>query len=126
MNRRGFLLGLTSVLAAPAIVHAGNLMPVRAFDPYYTRYLVAYHIGTDELLLRVDRTLFPLPTPNPRYAEIVSPEFAHRFLPRKMIDSLLKPTGVQQLHVDTVITSFEALKSRELWGSPGFIVNYRA
>lgn len=31
MNRRGFLLGLgASLIAAPAIVRAGSLMPVRA------------------------------------------------------------------------------------------------
>lgn len=30
LNRRGLLLGLASALAAPAIVHAGNLMPVKA------------------------------------------------------------------------------------------------
>jgi hypothetical protein len=29
-SRRSFLSGLGSMLAAPAIVHAGNLMPVRA------------------------------------------------------------------------------------------------
>lgn len=29
INRRGLLLGLASVLAAPAIVHAQNLMPVK-------------------------------------------------------------------------------------------------
>lgn len=28
--RRSFLSGLASLIAAPAIVHAGNLMPVRA------------------------------------------------------------------------------------------------
>ncbi len=33
MNRRGILLGLASALAAPAIVHAGNLMPVKALKP---------------------------------------------------------------------------------------------
>ena len=27
--RRGFLAGLASMLAAPAIVHAGNLMPIK-------------------------------------------------------------------------------------------------
>jgi hypothetical protein len=32
LNRRGFLAGLGSLLAAPAIVHAGNLMPVRALS----------------------------------------------------------------------------------------------
>lgn len=29
VNRRGILMGLASALAAPAIVHAGNLMPVK-------------------------------------------------------------------------------------------------
>ena len=29
-TRRKFLIGLGSLLAAPAIVHAGNLMPVKA------------------------------------------------------------------------------------------------
>lgn len=29
LSRRGFLSGLGSLLAAPAIVHAGNLMPVK-------------------------------------------------------------------------------------------------
>lgn len=36
ISRRGLLLGLASALAAPAIVHAGNLMPVKSvpiFDP---------------------------------------------------------------------------------------------
>jgi hypothetical protein len=33
MTRRGFLRGMLSALAAPAIVHAGNLMPVKALDP---------------------------------------------------------------------------------------------
>lgn len=33
INRRGILGGLASMLAAPAIVHAGNLMPVKAIKP---------------------------------------------------------------------------------------------
>jgi len=32
-SRRGFLQGLVSTLAAPAIVHAGNLMPIRRLPP---------------------------------------------------------------------------------------------
>ena len=31
-SRRGFLIGLGAMMAAPAIVHAGNLMPVRALE----------------------------------------------------------------------------------------------
>lgn len=30
MNRRGFLSGFGALIAAPAIVHAGNLMPIKA------------------------------------------------------------------------------------------------
>lgn len=30
LHRRGFITGLASALAAPAIVHAGNLMPVKS------------------------------------------------------------------------------------------------
>lgn len=30
MNRRGFITGLVSFVAAPAIVRAGSLMPIRA------------------------------------------------------------------------------------------------
>lgn len=31
MNRRGFLTGVAGLLAAPAIVRAGSLMPVKSF-----------------------------------------------------------------------------------------------
>ena len=31
MNRRGFITGLISLVAAPAIVRAGSLMPVKTF-----------------------------------------------------------------------------------------------
>lgn len=30
LHRRGFMTGLVSTLAAPAIVHAGNLMPIKS------------------------------------------------------------------------------------------------
>jgi hypothetical protein len=31
MNRRGFITGLISLVAAPAIVRAGSLMPVKSY-----------------------------------------------------------------------------------------------
>ncbi len=37
IHRRSILLGLFSSLAAPAIVHAGNIMPVRLFQPWSPR-----------------------------------------------------------------------------------------
>lgn len=52
LNRRGLLLGLASALAAPAIVHAGNLMPVKAMRRSYWCSLggkICYHdITADE------------------------------------------------------------------------------
>lgn len=33
ISRRGILGGMASMLAAPAIVHAGNLMPVKVMRP---------------------------------------------------------------------------------------------
>ncbi len=37
IHRRSLLLGLASALAAPAIVHAGNIMPVRPWKPFSPR-----------------------------------------------------------------------------------------
>ena len=35
-TRRGFITGLISLVAAPAIVRAGSLMPVKMFEPKMT------------------------------------------------------------------------------------------
>ena len=40
-SRRGFLLGLSSILAAPAIVRASSLMPVRAWQEPFRLYIHA-------------------------------------------------------------------------------------
>ena len=48
LNRRGLLLGLSSALAAPAIVHAGNLMPVKVVPP---TKVVQYLLWSEEHLL---------------------------------------------------------------------------
>lgn len=42
MNRRGFLLGVTSLLAAPAIVRASSLMPLASYmdDTSYIQSLI--------------------------------------------------------------------------------------
>lgn len=65
MQRRAFLTGLGSLLAAPAVVHASVLMPVSNIDHllYPIRGLVAYAIQTDELLVRIDRANFKLHIP---------------------------------------------------------------
>ena len=37
LTRRGLITGLASFLAAPAIVRASSLMPVKAWEPLYGR-----------------------------------------------------------------------------------------
>jgi hypothetical protein len=97
LSRRSLLTGLAATLAAPAVVRAGSLMPVKLFDPYYTRYLCAYSIGTDEMRLRVDRALFPLPNPRPGHGvQVVSPTEAHRWIPKAVIEGIRPGPGVQQ------------------------------
>lgn len=60
MNRRGFILGAAaSLFAAPAIVHVGNIMPVKvmaSFDP--VSETVSYHVtGWDAFGMRVYETI---------------------------------------------------------------------
>lgn len=54
INRRGILGGLASMLAAPAIVHYGNLMPVKVMNPAYIQFLVtgldAYNNPLEEII----------------------------------------------------------------------------
>ena len=60
ISRRGFLTGL---IAAPAIVHAGNLMPVKAVNwwgpplwplrPFYVEYV--FHVAPETLTLLQQR-----------------------------------------------------------------------
>lgn len=45
MNRRGFLTGVAGLLAAPAIVRAGSLMPVSAFEQIPTEVWEAVQLG---------------------------------------------------------------------------------
>ena len=53
--RRSFLAGLGSLLAAPAIVHAGNLMPVKASPLSMSmRCITEYAIGSDAAVWQLD------------------------------------------------------------------------
>lgn len=40
MNRRKFLIGLSAIVAAPAIVRASSLMPVRSIEPFSGSHLI--------------------------------------------------------------------------------------
>lgn len=91
LSRRSFV---TALIAAPVIVRATSLMPIKAFDPYYTRYLSVYDITIDRMLLRIDRALFPPTDLAPlKGIEVVPAHVAHRFVSKRSIDLLLQPTG---------------------------------
>lgn len=65
-TRRGFLIGALALMTAPAIVRADSLMKIVPIDVYDTRCLVDYDIGTDTLVLRVDRRLETMLRPTTR------------------------------------------------------------
>lgn len=72
MNRRGFITGLASlVCAAPAVVRAASLMPVRAIQPWDTNAIA------DLLCRRIDET--------------------YRMLARNMADSIYRDVGLPPL-----------------------------
>lgn len=105
--RRNFLIGLGSLLAAPAVVKASSIMPVKLFDPYYTRYLAAYDITTDQILLRVDRSLKPLSMPLHGVGIWnVSKEMAHKYIKQEFINSI-RPLENQQKSITVPIPGHE-------------------
>jgi hypothetical protein len=55
MNRRGFLTGIGALIAAPAIVRYGSLMPVRGIiQSVSLRPLSVYNVGADQDITRLD------------------------------------------------------------------------
>lgn len=52
-SRRGFIAGLSSILTAPAIVHAGNLMPVRVLrsDVWVYTFVPAMNLPLPNVLV---------------------------------------------------------------------------
>lgn len=62
IQRRKFLIGLASSLAAPAIVKADSLMQVGSIDHilYPIRGIMAYEIMSDRISIRIDRANFEL------------------------------------------------------------------
>jgi hypothetical protein len=107
IQRRSFLLGLGAVIAAPAIVKPQNIMPIKLFDPYYTRYLMDYLLGSDELALRIDRSLSPLKIA--KHMQLVPAHIAHKFIPKIAVENLKPPEG-QQKYLHTIIPWEEGYK----------------
>lgn len=102
-NRRGLLIGLGSLLAAPAIVHAGNLMPVSSRMLYDRRFLIDYMIGTDTFAMRADVAQFKLPRPG-RSSDCteLTEKQAKQLFPGCEWNKL-KPGPHEQLHVEYLL-----------------------
>lgn len=85
LSRRGFLSGLTSMLAAPAIVHAGNLMPVRGFEIDVGMFPKRHdHLTIEDIRAIVEtmRNLPQWPTYNDDYILPIYPRLIDCFIAR--------------------------------------------
>lgn len=110
-TRRGFIAGALALITAPAIVRVENIMPVRVFDPYYTRAIMDYNVATDMLFLRVDRAHHPLPM-WPPYLPVPMHE-VYRYIPRNKIEGMRPAPGFQECitaYVERQITLLAELK----------------
>lgn len=47
LPRRGFILGLGSLIAAPAVVRASSLMPIHGDDPFFEKRLPYIYRASD-------------------------------------------------------------------------------
>ena len=63
-SRRGFIAGLGALIVAPVIIPYTNLMPVKAVDDFYSRYIFDYNVAYDAMMVRCDKASFPLKLPN--------------------------------------------------------------
>lgn len=90
-NRRSLITGLASLIVAPAIVKVQNIMPVKAFDPYYTRAFWDYDVYWDSMNLRIDKSLSPLPMP--KWAVQATMAEVYKLIPKSEIDRLKPAEG---------------------------------
>lgn len=105
LPRRSFLTGLASLFAAPAIVRASSLMPVGNIDHilYPMRGLIAYNIGTDSLMIRVDRANFKLPIPRLGITGILTDEQIKKVFTKEQLDQLIPKEPNQQKYIHTIL-----------------------
>jgi hypothetical protein len=102
MDRRSFLVGLGLAAAAPAIVRADHIMPIRALNPYYERCIVIYEPMTDDVVLRIDRATFPLwmPPVGRGLVDVVPISDIGRIIDRRTLERLVSPPPGVQRHLD--------------------------
>ncbi len=115
-DRRKFLTGLSTLIVAPSIVRAASLMPVRSFDPYYTRYIIDYNIGSDCMALRIDRATFPLSLP--KTIKILTKAEAMKFLnmhDKEMLKTLIPEEGKQVYFSKLLASSEEWMRQTGMW-----------
>lgn len=108
IQRRSFLIGLGSLFAAPAIIKAESLMKVGNIDHilYPVRGIVDYCIGTDQLLVRLDRANFPI-NMTPKVMHLLSDKEINALFTKKQIASIMPTKPLQQLGISKAFNSIE-------------------
>jgi hypothetical protein len=116
IHRRGLLLGLASALAAPAIVHAGNLMPVKAIKLAVPECWIVK--GYDMYMNPVEE-MIPVSIANdPKVWSAIYSDTKF-----KRIGSIIAPGGFiwskEEVSTDNKIKSVEVYSANsELWYTP--------
>lgn len=121
LPRRGFLAGLGSLILAPAVVKAENLMPVANIERFYLRGIVDYNVASDQLLIRIDQANFALKMP--RYVAGTIPINEVQKLLKTLgpdVREKLKPIGdtPMQRNVTMALTDWNN-KIKINWNDPG-------
>lgn len=100
-SRRAFLGGLAALIAAPAIVRVGSLMPIKIVDLYDTRCMLDYQVMSDRYILRVDRCSRTLYRPRTRLEsfQVISEKQARALGMPDFAFQMRPPLDVQR-HVD--------------------------
>lgn len=113
LPRRSFLAGLGSLLAAPAVIKAESLMRVGNIDHilYPMRGLVTYSIGTDSLIVRVDRANFPLNMrPRGPIEQYLTEQQIIKLFTKEQLNSILPTELMQQKYIFKPFSSVEWLE----------------
>lgn len=118
-TRRGFVLGLSALVAAPAIVKFDSLMPVRSIDKLlrtaeqlYSRSIAEYDPVTEHWRVSIDRAWQPLPMP--QNGVQVSASIINRLIPEAQSSHMTPPPGGHRhIGVSVPKLQFELLRKIE-------------
>lgn len=108
VTRRGFIIGLSATVAAPTIIRAESLMPIKVFDRLYTRAMVEYVADFDQYAVQVDRSWRKLPMPIG--AQSIPMEVLEKIVsPRELADLIPPNNGQRHIGVGVSRQQWELL-----------------